>query len=78
MILFSKKRYKSDVETNGREVELINSSGQYKTSQWKDIAVGDIVKVYEGEQFPADMILVSSSDTSRGEASIQTANLDGY
>ena len=36
--------------------------------------VGDIIKVGEGEQIPADMILLESSS---GDCFVQTSNLDG-
>jgi len=38
--------------------------------------VGDIVKVNDNEQFPCDLVLLSSSD-DQGQCTIQTANLDG-
>ena len=42
----------------------------------KDIAVGDMVKVYGNQEFPCDLFLISSSDPE-GIAYIETANLDG-
>lgn len=38
--------------------------------------MGDIVKVFAGEFFPADLVLISSSDEG-GKAFIETASLDG-
>ena len=38
--------------------------------------VGDIVKTYINEEFPCDMVLLSSED-HKGHCFITTANLDG-
>jgi magnesium-transporting ATPase (P-type) len=37
---------------------------------------GDIVKIRENDQFPADLILISSSHPN-GRCFVSTANLDG-
>ena len=42
----------------------------------KKIAVGDIVCVRAEEDFPCDLVLLTSSDRE-GQCHIQTANLDG-
>ncbi|OQR77199.1 putative phospholipid-transporting ATPase IA-like [Tropilaelaps mercedesae] len=43
---------------------------------WADVVVGDFLKITSGHFFPADMILVSSSEPER-MCYIETANLDG-
>ncbi|KAM4860181.1 phospholipid-transporting ATPase IB-like isoform 2-T2 [Thomomys bottae] len=43
---------------------------------WQEVSVGDIVKVYNDEFLPADMILISSSEP-QSMCYIATANLDG-
>ncbi|PHJ14617.1 phospholipid-translocating p-type flippase subfamily protein, partial [Cystoisospora suis] len=43
---------------------------------WKDVKVGDLILCLKNECFPADMILLTTSD-SRGGAFIETASLDG-
>ncbi len=40
------------------------------------ILVGDIIYIADGEEFPADMVILSSS-SPQGKANIMTANLDG-
>lgn len=43
---------------------------------WADIQVGDILKVYKDEPFPADMIALDSS-YANGVCYIETGALDG-
>jgi P-type E1-E2 ATPase len=44
--------------------------------QWKDLRVGDVIKVEKLEYFPADVLLVGSSEP-KGICYIETKNLDG-
>ena len=41
-----------------------------------DITVGDIVKIEKNEEFPCDILLMTSSDPE-GNCDVTTANLDG-
>ncbi|WWD21912.1 hypothetical protein CI109_106400 [Kwoniella shandongensis] len=43
---------------------------------WEDVKVGDIVKIYDNEQFPADIVICSTSE-EEDVAYIETKNLDG-
>ena len=43
---------------------------------WKDVVVGELVRVDYGKPFPTDLILLSSSEPS-GMCYIDTQNLDG-
>ena len=63
----------ADVAGNaGRKPSKIN----FREILWKDVKVGDIVKVHADEQFPADMIFLGSSIEDES-CCIDTANLDG-
>jgi phospholipid-transporting ATPase len=55
------KRHKADRKVNHSEVEVLTSSGSV-LKKWKDLCVGDIIKVRNEKYFPADLILLSSSE----------------
>ena len=45
-------------------------------TKWGDVCVGDVLLVKQNEFFPADMVLMSSSD-EEGGCYVETKNLDG-
>ena len=68
-------RHKSDIELNSsKTVKYIH--GSWTEVDWKDVYVGDIIKIKDKEFFPADLLLLASSDKT-GSAFIQTSSLDG-
>jgi phospholipid-transporting ATPase len=69
------KRHRADDETNHRKVEVLRAEN-WISVRWMDVIVGDIVKVLNNTFFPADLILLSSSEP-QGMSFIETANLDG-
>ena len=56
------------------DVHLNHFSKSFPQSE--NIAVGDIVRVRRDEQFPADLVIISTSSSS-GKCFVMTANLDG-
>ena len=46
-------------------------------TKWKNVKVGDIVKINENEWFPADVILIATSGDDLQEAFVETMALDG-
>ncbi|KAL0425390.1 UNVERIFIED_CONTAM: Phospholipid-transporting ATPase 1 [Sesamum radiatum] len=69
------RRHRSDRIENSRLAwALLNE--QFQQIRWKDIRVGQIIKVSANETLPCDMVLLSTSDTT-GVAYVQTTNLDG-
>ncbi|KAI5955292.1 DNF3 [Candida jiufengensis] len=46
-------------------------------TKWKNLKVGDIVKIKENEWFPADVLLLATSDMEKHEAFVETMALDG-
>ena len=71
------KRHKSDKKENYRKVLVLNvESGQFEEKHWEQVHVGNILKVLEGQYFPADLILLKSADKS-GQCYVETKSLDG-
>ena len=68
-------RHKADGIINRKLVTKIEPNGVNQIPSEK-IQVGDIICVEEGDEFPCDMLILSSSNP-KGKASIMTANLDG-
>lgn len=49
---------------------------RFKRGFWKDVRVGDFVRLYNDEEIPADIVVLSTSDAD-GACYIETKNLDG-
>ncbi|CAP30827.2 Protein CBR-TAT-1 [Caenorhabditis briggsae] len=69
------KRRRSDNKVNAFPVEIL-VDGNWLEKQWKDVKVGDFIRVDNDSLFPADLLLLSSSE-QQGMAYIETSNLDG-
>ncbi|KAL8259196.1 hypothetical protein R6Q59_027149 [Mikania micrantha] len=69
------RRHRSDRNENNKE-SLVLQIGKFKPKKWKDIQVGEVVKISADEAIPCDIVLLGTSDPS-GVAYIQTMNLDG-
>ncbi|KAK9124910.1 hypothetical protein Scep_013756 [Stephania cephalantha] len=69
------RRHGSDKIENNR-VGLVLVEGEFQAKRWKEIRVGEIVKISANDTLPCDMVLLSTSDPT-GVAYIQTINLDG-
>lgn len=48
----------------------------FKNRSWKDVNVGDIIRIRANEEVPADVIIISDSDPE-GNCYVETKNLDG-
>jgi phospholipid-translocating ATPase len=68
-------RARADAAANCRLYSVMRS-GAFRRVPSRDIVVGDLLRLVEGEEVPADCVLLSSSD-AHGNAYIQTSNLDG-
>jgi len=75
-VIIKEKKRKNDKLINSR-TSFVLEKGKFISKNWKDLKVGNIVKVNEGEIIPADILLIISSE-EEGTCYIQTLNLDGY
>ncbi len=49
---------------------------RFKKDCWKNVQVGDFVRIYNEDQIPADVLILSTSDPD-GACYVETKNLDG-
>lgn len=71
------KRHRSDKEENSKICHVVDpQTGKLVKRQWRSLRVGEIVRIEKNEYIPADMLILLSSD-AKGEAFIETKNLDG-
>ena len=69
------KRHLEDRKINDSKVKAFHN-GDWEEVQWKSVCVGDIVMVLNDMFFPADLVLLASSEDD-AKCYIETANLDG-
>ncbi|KAI9198313.1 hypothetical protein LWI28_013685 [Acer negundo] len=70
------QRFLQDLNVNSRTVKTRVGNGIFEDKLWKELCVGDVVKVSKNEYFPSDLLLISSSYDD-GLCYVETMNLDG-
>ena len=69
------RKHKFDKVENTKLTRVFRN-GEYINSKWQYLRVGDIVRVNEGQYFPADMLILYTTG-KKGSCYIETKNLDG-
>ena len=69
------KRYRNDVKTNNTKVKVYKNK-KMRNMEWKKVKIGNLVKVKKEENFPADMLVIYSSNKEQNFY-LQTSNIDG-
>ena len=67
-------RYREDRRVNRAVTHIVGSTN--RDDRWESVRVGDVLKVYDKEHLPADIVVVGSSSDD-GLAYIETKQLDG-
>lgn len=71
------RRKDADDRANNTVCEVFSKKfGQFEQKKWIEVRVGDLVQVRDGGEFPADMVLLSSS-AEEHTCYVETSNIDG-
>lgn len=69
------KRHVMDNTVNNSIVKILYGD-HFIEKKWSELKVGDLVRIEGGQYFPADIVILSSSEPD-ALCFIETANLDG-
>lgn len=57
-------------------VKAVPGKAKFNKDYWKNVQVGDFVRIFNEDQIPADIVILSTSDPD-GACYVETKNLDG-
>lgn len=75
-------RHRQDTAMNAKQCLVLrdgkggSKKKEWVSVRWRDVKVGDLLKIRQDEQFPADFLILAS-DNRDGRVYIETASLDG-
>ena len=70
------KRHVNDATENEGKKTQVYRNGNFEEIMWKDLHVGEIIRVDDENFVPADIVILKSSD-AKGTCYVETKNLDG-
>ena len=71
-----RKRAAEDRRTNNSPARLVSPDGRTRPIRWRAVRVGDVLEVRDGEDVPADLLLLSVTSADK-VCYVRTTNLDG-
>ena len=75
-IFASKGFHHHDASDSGISISTVSEQKHWDKVKWRDVQIGDIVKLHRDEAAPADLVLLSTKSTDN-VAYIETMALDG-
>lgn len=75
-LIEDRKRWKKDSTENNSLTKKF-SSGEFRDCKYRDLFLGEVIKIKTDEFIPADIILMETSDSKKNQCFIETKNLDG-